>query len=56
MSRTLQRIEKRVLAGRIQDLKLGGTTLFEAGGLGAALRTQMGPGQNPGGGRGGKAP
>jgi hypothetical protein len=41
----------------IQELKLaGGETVSEAGGLGAALRPQVGPGQSPGGGPGGKAP
>ena len=29
---------------------------FQAGGLGTALRPQMGPGQSPGGGPGGEAP
>jgi hypothetical protein len=35
--------------GRIQELKLGGggTTLFEAWGLGAALKPPVGSGQNP---------
>jgi hypothetical protein len=45
------------MQGRIQDFKLGGReTASEAGGLGAALRPPVGPGQSPGGGPGGEAP
>ena len=34
----------------------GPETVSEAGGLGAALRPPVGPGQSPGGGPGGEAP
>ena len=40
----------------MQESKLGGATLIEAGGLGAALRPPVGPGRSPGGGPGGEAP
>ena len=45
------------LQGRIQEIWLGGVEFFsKAWCLGAALRPPVGPGQRPGGGRGGKAP
>ena len=42
--------------GHVQESKLGGATLIEAGGLGAALRPPMGPGRSPCWGPGGEAP
>jgi hypothetical protein len=44
------------IGGRSRTLKLGGGTLFDAGGPGAALRPPGGPGRNTGGGPGGEAP
>jgi hypothetical protein len=43
------------IQGWIQVLKLVGATLFEAVGLGAALRPPLGPGWSPGGGPRGDA-
>jgi hypothetical protein len=50
------KLKKIHLQGRIQELQLGGSKLFEAGGLGASLRPPVGPGWSPVGGPGGKAP
>ena len=42
--------------GACPGIEVSGATLIEAGGLGAALRPPVGPGQSPGGGPGGEAP